>query len=93
MTAICNWIHDNVEYLRQHNPLTSAFDTATERAGVCRDFAHLGIAFAERWGSLRDLWRVTHALEPPDFHAYFEAYLNGRWYIIFDRRVSRRRRV
>jgi transglutaminase-like putative cysteine protease len=46
VTAICNWIHDNVEYLRgSTNPLTSAYDTATERAGVCRDFAHLAIAF------------------------------------------------
>lgn len=46
VTAICNWIHNIVEYLRgATNPLTSAYDTATERAGVCRDFAHLGIAF------------------------------------------------
>jgi transglutaminase-like putative cysteine protease len=42
VTAICNWIHNNVEYLRgATNPQTSAYDIATERAGVCRDFAHL----------------------------------------------------
>ena len=40
VTAICNWIHDNVEYLRgSTNPLTSAYDTATERAGPLRPLA------------------------------------------------------
>ena len=83
VTAICNWIHDNVEYLRgSTNPLTSAFDTATERAGVCRDFAHLGIAFCRALGiPARFVTGYAYALEPPDFHAYFEAYLGGRWYI------------
>lgn len=43
---ICDWIYDKVKYLfGSTDSQTSAFDTATERAGVCRDFAHLGIAF------------------------------------------------
>ena len=90
VTAICNWIHDNVEYLRgSTNPLTSAFDTATERAGVCRDFAHLGIAFCRAVGiPARFVAGYAYALEPPDFHAYFEAYLNGRWYIFDSTRLA-----
>ncbi len=60
VTAICNWIYDNVEYLRgSTNPHTSAYDTATERAGVCRDFAHLAIAFCRAVAIPRGSWRVT----------------------------------
>ncbi|MEO6030050.1 MAG: transglutaminase family protein, partial [Candidatus Binatia bacterium] len=43
--AITDWIHDNVEYVRgMTTSETSAYDTVTQRVGVCRDFAHLGIA-------------------------------------------------
>ena len=44
-TAICNWIRDNVDYEPgTSGVLTSAYDTLGDRAGVCRDFAHLAIA-------------------------------------------------
>lgn len=90
VTALCNWIHDNVEYLRgSTNPLTSAYDTATERAGVCRDFAHLAIAFCRAVAiPARFVAGYAFALEPPDFHAYFEAYLDGRWYIFDPTRLA-----
>jgi transglutaminase-like putative cysteine protease len=90
VTAICNWIHDNVEYLRgSTNPHTSAYDTATERAGVCRDFAHLAIAFSRAVAiPARFVAGYAYALEPPDFHAYFEAYLDGRWYIFDPSRLA-----
>ena len=90
VTAICNWIYDHVEYLRgssdQH---TSAFDTATERAGVCRDFAHLGIAFCRALGTpARFVTTYSYKLEPPDFHACFEAYLGDRWYVFDATRLA-----
>lgn len=90
VTAICNWIHDNVEYLRgSTNPLTSAYDTATERAGVCRDFAHLAIAFCRAVSiPARFVAGYAYALQPPDFHAYFEAYLDGGWYIFDPTRLA-----
>jgi transglutaminase-like putative cysteine protease len=90
VTAICNWIRDNVEYLRgSTNPLTSAYDTATERAGVCRDFAHLGIAFCRALAiPARFVSGYAIHLEPPDFHAYFEAFLGGRWYIFDPTRLA-----
>jgi len=90
VTAVCNWIRDNVEYLSgTTNPLTSAYDTATERAGVCRDFAHLGIAFCRALAiPARFISGYALGLVPPDFHAYFEAYLNGRWYIFDATRLS-----
>jgi transglutaminase-like putative cysteine protease len=90
VTAICNWIYDNVEYLRgSTNPHTSAYDTATERAGVCRDFAHLAIAFCRAVAiPARFVAGYAYALEPADFHAYFEAYLDGRWYIFDPTRLA-----
>ena len=63
-------------------PLTSAFDTATARAGVCRDFAHLGIAFCRAVNiPARFVSGYAYTLQPPDFHAVFEAWLGDRWYV------------
>ncbi|RYD81457.1 MAG: transglutaminase family protein [Verrucomicrobiaceae bacterium] len=90
VTAICNWIYENVEYLRgSTDPRTSAYDTVTERAGVCRDFAHLGIAFCRSLSiPARFVSGYAFSLEPPDFHAYFEAYLGAHWYIFDATRLA-----
>jgi transglutaminase-like putative cysteine protease len=83
--ALTDWIHRNVEYLSgSTNSETSAFDTVTERQGVCRDFAHLGIALCRALTiPARYFTGYAYQLQPPDFHACFEAYLNGEW-ILFD---------
>ncbi len=83
VTAICNWIYDNVLYrFGSSDSLTSACDTAVERVGVCRDFAHLGIAFCRALNiPARFVSGYAYGLNPPDFHAWFEAYLGGRWYV------------
>jgi len=83
--AITDWIHENVEYLRgSTNSETSAYDTVTQRTGVCRDFAHLGIALCRALNiPARYLSAYSYQLEPPDFHACFEAYVGGRW-LVFD---------
>ncbi|MDB5013171.1 MAG: transglutaminase [Daejeonella sp.] len=83
--AITDWIHKNVEYLSgSTNSQTSAYDTVTELAGVCRDFAHLGIALCRALTiPARYYTGYSYKLFPPDFHACFEAYLGGKW-IIFD---------
>lgn len=83
VTAICNWIYEHVEYIRgSSDTLTTARDTLVERAGVCRDFAHLGIAFCRALNiPARFVSAYAWGLEPPDFHAVFEAYLGGRWYL------------
>lgn len=83
--AITNWIHKNVEYLSgSTNSQTSAYDTVTELAGVCRDFAHLGIALCRALTiPARYFTGYAYNLNPADFHACFEAYLGGKW-IIFD---------
>jgi hypothetical protein len=83
--AISDWIHSNVEYLRgSTNSETSAYDTVTQRTGVCRDFAHLGIALCRALNiPARYFTGYAYELEPPDMHACFECFIGGSW-TIFD---------
>ena len=85
VAAITEWIHNNVEYISgTTNSSTSAFDTLTERVGVCRDFAHLGIALCRALTiPARYFTGYAYGLKPPDFHACFEAHIGGEW-IFFD---------
>ncbi|HEX7273169.1 MAG TPA: transglutaminase family protein [Casimicrobiaceae bacterium] len=84
--AICQWIRKNIDYkLGTSSPATTACDTLTTRAGVCRDFAHLAISFC-RALNIPARFVTAYACyrePPPDFHALFEAYLGGRW-CLFD---------
>jgi transglutaminase-like putative cysteine protease len=88
--AICDWIHDNVDYLEgSSHGGTSAHDTFTTRAGVCRDFAHLGITICRALGiPARFVSAYGWKLEPQDFHAVFEAYLSDRWFLFDPTRLS-----
>jgi transglutaminase-like putative cysteine protease len=94
VVAICNWIHDNVDYVRgSSDELTSAYDTVSQRAGVCRDFSHLGIALCRALGiPARYVSAYAWCLEPPDFHAVFEAFLRGPsgpgWYMFDATRMA-----
>lgn len=90
VTGVCNWIHEHVEYLRgTTSPSTSAYDTVTQRAGVCRDFAHLAIALCRALGiPARFCAGYAIQLDPPDFHACFEAYLGQRWYFFDATRLT-----
>jgi transglutaminase-like putative cysteine protease len=83
--ALTNWINANVEYLSgSTNSQTSAYDTVTELAGVCRDFAHLGIALCRALTvPARYFTGYAYQLQPPDFHACFEAYIGNEW-VLFD---------
>ena len=59
-----------------------ASETLIQRSGVCRDFAHLGIAFCRAIGvPARYVTCYAHGLVPGDFHAVFEAWLDGRWWL------------
>lgn len=83
VTGICNWIYEQLEYRRGTSDVhTSACDSLVDRAGVCRDFAHLGIALCRAMGiPARFVSAYAWRLDPPDFHAVFEAFLGGRWYL------------
>jgi transglutaminase-like putative cysteine protease len=80
--AIAKWVRRHVEYrYGTTDSLTSAFDTATERIGVCRDFAHLVIAFCRALDiPARYVSGYALGLEPPDFHGYAQAYLGAGWH-------------
>lgn len=81
--AIRDWIYKNVAYGGYTTPQTSAYDTITEQIGVCRDFAHLGIALCRALTiPARYFTGYAYQLQPPDFHACFEAYVGGYWIIV-----------
>ncbi|MGB5636062.1 MAG: transglutaminase family protein [Waterburya sp.] len=88
--AVCDWIYDKVTYISgSTDSHTSAYDTVTERAGVCRDFAHLGIAFCRALSiPARFVSAYAWQLQPPDFHACFEAYLGNKWYLFDATRLA-----
>ncbi|MEO0926114.1 MAG: transglutaminase family protein [Cyanobacteria bacterium J06643_13] len=88
--AICDWIYHKIDYISgSSDSETSAYDTAIERAGVCRDFAHLGIAFCRALSiPARFVSAYAWQLQPPDFHACFEAYLGDRWYLFDATRLA-----
>lgn len=88
--AIRHWIHQNIKYqYGTSEAYTSALETADQRVGVCRDYAHLGITLCRSLNiPARMVVGYLYQLEPMDLHAWFEAYLGGRWYT-FDATQSR----
>ena len=90
VTEICNWINSEVDYLFGSSDVTTtAADTFSTRAGVCRDFAHLGITFCRALGiPARFVSCYAWQLQPQDFHAVFEAYLGDRWYLFDPTRMA-----
>jgi transglutaminase-like putative cysteine protease len=91
--AICDWVHARVSFGYQYaRPTKTALDVFTERFGVCRDFQHLAVTLCRALhiparyatGYLGDI-RVPAAPSPMDFSAWFEVYLEDRWWT-FDAR-------
>ena len=53
----------------------------TQGHGVCRDLAHLGIALCRSISiPARMVVGFLYGLQPMDLHAWFEAYVGGKWY-------------
>jgi transglutaminase-like putative cysteine protease len=91
--AICNYVHRHITFSYQDARSTrTAWEALHEGKGVCRDYAHLAIAFCRcmnipaRYctGYLGDIG-IPRSSAPMDFAAWFEAYIGGRWYT-FDAR-------
>ena len=91
--AICDFVHNHLTFGYGFARSTkTAFEAYQERAGVCRDFAHLAVAFCRcmnipaRYcaGYLGDIG-VPKSSAPMDFSGWFEAFLDGAWYT-FDAR-------
>ena len=91
--AICDYAHQRISFGYHHaRGDRTAFEGHEERVGVCRDYAHLAVTLCRcmnipaRYctGYLGDIG-VPADPAPMDFSAWFEAYLDGRWYT-FDAR-------
>ena len=76
------WVRTSVRYEPiAGNFQMSAVEVNQQRAGVCRELAHLGIALCRSLCiPARMVVGYLHGLEPMDFHAWFEAYVGGRWH-------------
>ena len=76
------WLHDGFRYEPGSSsvPLSAAEVNGRESA-VCRDLAHLGIAMCRSLSiPARMVVGYLDGLQPMDMHAWFEAYVGGRWY-------------
>lgn len=91
--AICDFVHTRIVFNYQHaRPTRTASEAYEEQRGVCRDYAHLAIAFCRALniparyctGYLSDIGTPL-PYPPGDFAAWFEAYLGGQWHM-FDPR-------
>jgi len=89
VVAVQDWVRKRVRYESNSSDSgTSALDTIAGRKGVCRDFAHVMITLCRalnipaRFTTATD-YGASPTLGPPDFHAYVEVFLGGRW-CIFD---------
>ena len=96
--AIVDFVHNHLrfDYQKARSDRTAS-DGFREGVGVCRDFTHLAITFCRcmniparyATGYLGDIG-VPPVPDPMDFSAWFEVYLNHRWYT-FDARHNRQR--
>lgn len=84
VAAMLAWIQTYVEYRAGvSNVSSTALDTFVDRAGVCRDFAHLLIAFCRAAViPARAVSVYAWDLTPPDMHLVAEVYLGGRWRLV-----------
>jgi transglutaminase-like putative cysteine protease len=84
VAALRDWVENHLSYVPgASNEMTTATDTYLQREGICRDYAHVMIALARaadipaRFASV-----YSPAVEPPDFHAVAQVYLDGAWRLV-----------
>lgn len=88
--AVLDWLHEHLDYVHGvSTAMTTAEQTFIDRAGVCRDFSHLGIALTRALNiPARAVSAYALDLDPPDFHAIYEVYLDGRWWLVDPTRLA-----
>ena len=82
--AMNTWINTNFTYDGSNSNVgTTATDSFQSLRGVCRDYAHVLITFARAAGIPARFASVyAPHVEPQDFHAVAEVYLDGDWHLI-----------
>jgi transglutaminase-like putative cysteine protease len=84
IAAMQRWMASNIDYVAgTSDGDTTAAHTFVQRRGVCRDFAHL-LASMARAASIpaRLVSAYAPGVDPPDFHAVVEVWLEGSWHLI-----------
>jgi len=81
IVEMADWIRAEVDYVAgSSDATTTAVDSFVSRQGVCRDYAHLLASFARAAGiPARLVSAYAWQLDPPDFHALVEVWLDGGW--------------
>ena len=84
LAAVSSWVGTRLGYVAgSSRPIDGAVATLLARQGVCRDFAHLVIAFLRACEVPARLVSVyAPGLSPMDFHAVVEAYVDGQWNVV-----------
>lgn len=82
VAAIETWLRERIAYLPGTSDVpVSAVEVNLRQTGVCRDLSHLGIALCRSLSiPARMVVGYLNKLEPMDMHAWFEAFIDGRWY-------------
>lgn len=80
--AIVRYVRETLRYVPgAGRQIISAAEVNERTEAVCRDMAHLGIALCRGLSiPARMVVGYFEALQPMDLHAWFEAYIGGRWY-------------
>jgi transglutaminase-like putative cysteine protease len=88
--AMADWIGREMAYVPGSSTgETTAADAFVSREGVCRDFAHLMATFARAAGiPARLVSGYALDLDPPDFHAVVEVWLEGGWHLVDATRLA-----
>ena len=90
VAAMADWIRAEVDYVAgSSDATTTAVDSFVSRQGVCRDYAHLTASFARAAGiPARLVSAYAWRLDPPDFHAVVEVWLDGGWHLVDSTRLA-----
>ena len=82
--ALSEWVRQHLSYeAGTSSGTTTALMTFADRRGVCRDYAHLLVALARAGGiPARCVSAYAPGVDPPDFHAVAELWLDGAWRLI-----------
>lgn len=82
--AMAEWIRGELDYVPGSSDVrTTASDAFVARCGVCRDYAHLLASFARAAGvPARLVAAYAWQLDPPDFHALVEVWLDDGWHLV-----------
>ncbi len=84
LAAVGSWVGSKLRYVPGSSlPTDGAEQTLLARRGVCRDYAHLVIALLRALDIPARMVAVyAPGLQPMDFHAVCEAWVDGTWHVV-----------